>query len=288
MLFAGVLSAAQSASKSQPDKEQQPGPRNSHQSASDDVSLGEQAELPPHQTPVNISVGQTSCKAASESQVTSVKRAVDGADSASAAAAAAGTRQVPKANHSVQADLPSTLEPALTAKEAGDASSPEAAVTSPRHAVSMSKDASSDRTSVTLANSEMSKALKTSSNTGKAVRDVKLPLTTSPKTASGDLSRHQTGASRPQNETSAAPGKHASAASAELRCTPHGVHAQPGCRSGVGQSEALLMVRRLPAVLISSLPTAESLGLQLSMPNKSDMLREWFSSPCMFRKNLVE
>lgn len=273
MLFAGVLSAAQSASKSQPDKEQQPGPRNSHQSASDDVSLGEQAELPPHQTPVNISVGQTSCKAASKSQVTSVKRAVDGADSASLAAAA-GTRQVPKANHSVQADLPSTSEPALTAKEAGDASSPEGAVTSPRHAVSMSKDASSDRTSVTLDNSEISKALKTSSNTGKAVRNVKLPLTTSPKTASGDLSRHQTGASRPQNETSAAPGKHASAASAELRCTPHGVHAQPGCRSGVGQSEALLMVRRLPAVLISSLPTAESLGLHLSMPNKADMLRE--------------
>lgn len=278
MLFAGVLSAAQSASKSQPGKEQQPGPRNSHQSASDDVSLGEQAEVPPQQTPVNISVGQTSCKAASEPQVTFVKRAVHGADSASAAAAA-GTHQVPKINTSVQA------EPAPTVKEAGDASPPEAAVTSPRHAVSMSKDASSDRTSVTTANSEISKALMTSSNTGKAVRDVKLPLTTSPNSASGDLIKHQTGASRTQNETSAAPGKHASAASAELRCTPHGVHAQAGCGSGVGKSEALLMVRRLPAVLISSLPTAKSLGLHLSMPNKSDMLREWFSSLCMFPQN---
>ena len=66
----------------------------------------------------------------------------------------------------------------------------------------------------------------------------------------------------------------AAASGQPLCATPPRCSADTTTKSPVRQPETLLMVRRLPAILTGSLPTAESLGLQLSMPGKADMLSE--------------
>lgn len=49
-------------------------------------------------------------------------------------------------------------------------------------------------------------------------------------------------------------------------------------------ADNLLMIRRLPAVLTGTLPTLDSLGVQVSLPSGADLLSE--ASSCCIQRTL--
>ena len=131
---------------------------------------------------------------------------------------------------------------------------------------------SSDR----LAQSSVSTSKQPRFDNRKAEVGMKVLTAASPQTAIHSLNKQEAASSGTHAALSASPQKHSAAALAKPpsilagTLTPADVKGKPGLEP----AETLLMVQRLPAVLSGSLPTAESLGLQLSMPSTTNVLRK--------------
>lgn len=110
----------------------------------------------------------------------------------------------------------------------------------------------------------------------KADDGVKVLTAASPQTAIHSLNKQEAAPSGTHAALPASPEKHSAAALAKPMgivagtLTPADIKGKPGLES----AETLLMVQRLPAVLSGSLPTAEALGMKLSMPSTIDVLRK--------------
>lgn len=131
---------------------------------------------------------------------------------------------------------------------------------------------SSDR----LAQSSVSTSEQPRFDNRKAEVGMQMLTTATPQTAIDSLNEQEAASSGIQATLSALAQKHSAAplvkplSTLAGTLTPAGVKGKPGLKS----AETLLMVQRLPAVLSASLPTAESLGLQLSMPSTTNVLRK--------------
>ncbi|DBA90086.1 hypothetical protein WJX77_011445 [Trebouxia sp. C0004] len=147
----------------------------------------------------------------------------------------------------------------------------EAATFGPQHGIP-AVSSTSDR----LAQSSISTSTQPSFDNCKTKGGVKVLTAASPQTAIDSVNKQETAPSGTHAALSASPKKHSIAAIAKPpsilagTLTPADVKGKPGLE----RAETLLMVQRLPAVLTGSLPTAQCLGLQLSMPSTIDVLRQ--------------
>ncbi len=188
-----------------------------------------------------------------------------------AVAAAAKVSVVPKAIDRAQSQQ-AEHTPAVKGNE--EALPCEAATFGTQHGIPAVS--SSDR----LAQSSVSKSPQPSFDSRKAEDGIKVLTAASPQTAIDSLHKQEAVPSGTHAALPASPQKHSAGALAKPQSvlagtlTPTDVKGKPGLEP----AETLLMVQRLPAVLSGSLPTAESLGLQLSMPSTTDVLRK---SPCL-------
>lgn len=135
---------------------------------------------------------------------------------------------------------------------------------------------SSDR----LAQSSVSTPKQPRCDNHKAEVGIKVLLAASPQTACHSLNKQEAASCGTHAALSASPLKHSAAALAKPPSILAGIltPADAKGKPGLGIAETLLMVQRLPAVLSGSLPTTESLGMKLSMPSTTDVLRK---SPCL-------
>ena len=131
---------------------------------------------------------------------------------------------------------------------------------------------SSDR----LAQSSVSTSKQPSIDKRKANNGIKVLTAASSQSAFHSLNKKEAASSGAHAALSSSPQKHSAAALAKPTgiladtLTPADIKGKPGMEP----AETLLMVQRLPAVLSGSLPTAESLGMKLSMPSTTDVLRK--------------
>ncbi len=185
-----------------------------------------------------------------------------------AAAAAVKASGVPKAvdmAESQQAEHNSAV------REDEEALPCEAAITGTQHG-GPAVSSSSDR----LAHSSVSTSAQPRFDSSKADNGVKVLTAASPQTAIHSLNKQQAAPSGTHAALPASPEKHSAAALAKPPSTSAGTltPADVKGKPGLEPAETLLMVHRLPAVLSGSLPTAESLGMKLSMPSTTDVLRK--------------
>ena len=135
---------------------------------------------------------------------------------------------------------------------------------------------SSDR----LAHSSVSTSTQPSFDNRKADDGIKVLTAASPQTALYSLNKQEAAPSGAHASQPVSPKKDSNAAPAKPPGTSAGTltPADGKGKPGLEPAETLLMVQRLPAVLSGSLPTAESLGMKLSMPSTTDVLRK---RPCL-------
>jgi hypothetical protein len=127
-----------------------------------------------------------------------------------------------------------------------------------------------------LAQSIVSTSTQPSFDTCRAEVSTKVLTAASPQTAMYGMNKQEAAPSgtraalpaSPKNDSAAALPKPPIISAGSL--TPADVKGKPGLEP----AETLLIVQRLPAVLSGSLPTAESLGMKLSMPSTTDVLRK--------------
>ena len=223
-------------------------------------------------TPVRRQSGDK-CELDSQTDTNSYSDAVPSKESAATAAIGGQSKSVP------QPQMSPTVPPVTKIEEAvaNSASQPAAVAVIKSGAMSVAevaagvKDVMAETANHTNPIPEVRAAYNLSTSVRRCVRNVPVPVCQMCGVMSGKL---QVCTDEVQDTSSASPGQQDMfAVPAKVSCTPPpGVPAKSTEQAGTGKPETLPMVWRMPAVLTHTLPTAQSLGLQLSMPNGADVL----------------